>query len=509
MKSFLKKNNLDKLEIIQLILADNRICTNELMEITEISRSRLKRLIRDINDDLKLIFTKDEMIAQNNQFQYYLNADVSRTQVFQRLKLFYLEQSLHFELIILIILGANQQTIEALCDHFFISSSYLYQLIREANTLLEKFEIQIKRSDDNHFMIEGKESRIRLFTFISYLFSYHGLKTPITTQQKSLPQFLSTLSLTTSEKELIYFVYAISEFRMRQECFIETMPKEIEEILSIFYLPENVKLFNQEFLDPFTQNAQIQKDESLFYRLLIRTFVYELDTAQQRSKIGLQLMCLDNSLTNFSQSLITSLLKEYEVDLSTELFGELMYYASLILAFIEYFQIDLDADLSLDFSTYDDIEQTVNEKKSIKTFYSDFLDSYQGDLVCLKDRELFFHFVSRRLNLLKHLHRSGELTVYIHYSRNILGEVAIRNKLTQMFNKETLKITKNIHDADIVISDCIEDESEVKEHFFFYDISNEKVWHNLFTFLQKRVGDRILSSQSAETKTTQEKMDKK
>lgn len=489
---FLKKSKLDKLEVVQLILADQYIYTNELMQHADISRSRLKRLIHDINDDLKTIFTEEEMIAQNNQFQYYIRSDFSRNQIFHRLKLFYLEQSIHFELTFLLILGTNQKTIDELCDHFFISTSYLYQLIRETNELLEDFDIQIARKNKDCFIMEGRESRIRLFTFVGYLFSYHGLKPPLKTQEKKLPVFIASLPLTKSEKDLIQFVYTISELRMTQGCFIEEIPEEIEEIFDTFYLPEEVQKFNQEYIHSFTEDPQIQNREQLFCRLLIRTFVYELDTLQQRIESGKKLKTLDNALTNFCQSLIDRLLKEYEIELSDRLNEELLYYASLIVSFIEYFQIDLDADLSLNFAAVEKVNHQTNEKRSIKEFYTEFLDEYQGDLTCVKNRRLFFEFVSKRLNLLKYLNTTGQLTIYIHYSRNVLGEVTIRKKLHQMFNQDVLKITKEISRADIVISDCIEDEEEAKEYFFFYDISNEKVWRNLFTFLQKRIGDQII-----------------
>lgn len=496
MNIFLKSIHREQLYLLQLIASEEEPETILLMEKANLSRSKLKRLIQELNDDLEIAFDGEMTIKQNNQFKYYFDSTFPASYIFHQMKLYYIEQSLHFQLIFFIAVEEKQWTNDELCEHFAVSLPYLYQLIRESNDLIKDFGIKLERKSDTEIILAGPEYRIRLFLFIAVLFSYHGFSAPIRCKNEEIEDRIWELPRTSSEKELISFVYAIAEMRMSQGHFINRMPKQVSEILHLFEVPPHIKELNQLFISPYSDDPGIIQKEIFVIRMFIRMFVYSLETKERKIKIGKQAVLLDNSLSLFCEQLLGKLLVDYDIDFGNDIFFELMYYALLSIVFLEYFKVDLDTVLSLTnlVKEMDEDYFSPIHLKPVEEFYQKFIDHFPRTLEFLEDEKSFIKFISTRLYLFLNISKNETFKVYIHYSRNLLGEMMLEKKLTQIYTNETLKITRNPEEADLIISDCIERPDEQLEdaaYFFFYDLENRKLWEKLFLFIQKQISMRV------------------
>lgn len=497
MNIFLKSIHREQLYLLQLITSEEEPETILLMEKANLSRSKLKRLIQELNDDLEIAFDGEVTIKQNNHFKYYFDSTYPANYIFHKMKLYYLEQSLHFQLIFFIAVEEKQWSNDDLCDHFAVSLPYLYQLIRESNELIKDFGIRLERKSDTEIVLAGPEYRIRLFLFIAMLFSYHGFEAPIECKNPEIKKQIWALPRTSSEKELIYFVYAIAELRMAQGHFIRRMPEQVSEILALFEVPPHIKKLNEIFISPYTNQPEICQKEIYVIRVFVRMFVYSLETKERKIDIGKQATLLNNPLSHFCEQLLGKLLVDYEINFSNELFYELMYYGLLSIVFLEYFKVDLDTVLSL--TTL--VKEAENEEhfssihlQPVEEFFQRFIANFPLNLEFLEDEKAFIKFISTRLYLFLNISKTEAFKVYIHYSRNLLGEMMLEKKLTQIYTNETLKITRNPEEADLIITDCVERPEEQKEdaaYFFFYDLENRTLWEKLFLFIQKQTSIRV------------------
>lgn len=497
MNIFLKNIHREQLYLLQLIASEETPETVVLMEKAALSRSKLKRLIQELNDDLDIAFDGEVTIKQNNQFRYYFDSVYPENYIFHKMKLYYLEQSLHFQLIFFIAVEEQQWTNDDLCEHFAVSLPYLYQLIRESNELIQDFGIQLKRKNDTEIILDGPEYRIRLFLFIAVLFSYHGFESPINCKNPEVKKRIWELPRTSSEKELIYFVYAIGELRMSQGHFVQRMPVQVSEILALFEVPENIKQLNDLFIHPYSDDPEIYTKEIFIIRMFIRMFVYSLESKEHKIEIGKQATLLDNPLSLFCEQLLGKLLVDYEVQLDNDLFYELMYYSLLSIVFLEYFKVNLDTVLSLT-TTVKEIKDNDHfspvHLKPVEEFYQRFIAHFPMDLEFLEDEKMFIEFISTRLYLFLNVSKTETFKIYIHYSRNLLGEMMLEKKLHQIYTNETLQVTRNPEEADLIITDCVErpeEQAEGATYFFFYDLENKYLWEKLFLFIQKQISQRV------------------
>lgn len=228
-----------------------------------------------------------------------MKTECTINELFHKLKLYYFKDSVHFEILYLLISNSDDWSVFDLSQEFIISTSYLYQVIREINEILEDFSLELTRPDGVNFQLVGLEKNIRLFTFLFLSTSYLGVESPFEIERKKLHDFIDLLPISSSEKEQAYYLYMISTQRMSQGYFLEDFPEDVRELLSYFHLPKDLGEFETSMLEPYAKNQEILERERYFIHLLMRVIVRTDENRAAKMMMGKQLMLVDNGIAKY------------------------------------------------------------------------------------------------------------------------------------------------------------------------------------------------------------------
>lgn len=498
MKRLMRSANQSKLELLKYILIKNKTTINDLVEFSHLSRIKLKRLVSEINEDFFELFGNEKnMIIQDEKYVYFVKTECTINELFHKLKLYYFKDSVHFEILYLLISNSDDWSVFDLSQEFIISTSYLYQVIREINEILEDFSLELTRPDGVNFQLVGLEKNIRLFTFLFLSTLYLGVESPFEIERKKLHDFIDLLPISSSEKEQAYYLYMISTQRMSQGYFLEDFPEDVRELLSYFHLPKDLGEFETSMLEPYAKNQEILERERYFIHLLMRVIVRTDENRAAKMMMGKQLMLVDNGIAKYCRKLFMELIEQFDITISEEYFYEALYYLVLMHLFLYIFPVDLEEILSLnyDVTPIEEIRQNIRLEKIIDFYKQFFAQEFieKNEQLYRNYEEAHILYVCKQLYILLNFFIPKQLKVYTHYAQNMLGNLLVKKKIEQMFNEKTVMITSDVYEADLIISDCVEYEKINTDYFFLYDLSSEAIWENVYEFIQEKVMNNLFN----------------
>lgn len=493
MRRLLKKTSIDRLDFLKLILMKKRITAKELTDLGGFSQATIRRLFTELNNDFYEVFgNRSTILRQEDQRIYSVLSDLSPNRLFHEMKLHYLQQTPQFNLLYAIATAQNGKTVSDLCATFDISTSYLYQVIREINQMIAGYEVQVARKDDTAFVLEGNEKYIRLLIYVLSIHSYQGLPshTFIQDNQEAM-KFIQAMELSPSEQEQLLLIFSMLKLRLSGGHRLQPMSKESTEILDKFHVSRDIALFQKQFLWDLLEEEEAVWTEIYYLRLMLRVLVYSYETSKQKGLLGKQFWLMDNELTHFCRHIFQSVLETYHVELEEDYYYESFFYFVLLHVFLEAFPLELEDVFVLNFSHRSlNLEVNAEQIETIKAIYKKELNTYFPQFL-----EVFkpaqYDYMASQLHLLLQLPKIPAVKIFIHYSQNFLGEMMIRQRLAQMFHEDVLQITTDIQQADVILSDSIEYDYEQVPHFFLYDATSKRVWMQLYRYLQKKITEKM------------------
>nr|WP_086329319.1 helix-turn-helix domain-containing protein [Enterococcus sp. 4G2_DIV0659]OTO09689.1 hypothetical protein A5880_000369 [Enterococcus sp. 4G2_DIV0659] len=484
----LNKPETSKLALMSYLIEQHKSISKEfLTDKFHISLSTLKRRIHSINDELKTIkeFHYIEILDQTNGYYWHNPTPFNDRYVLKKINLSYHLDSIQFQLFQKIFLGSNY-TLPNLAKILSISLPYLYHLLFYANKFLAKFSIKIEYAKNlDKISISGSALTIRLFE--SYFFwsisqDIHWPFKSITVDElyscfseKELKN-LFNFSLSKQSKYLysLAVVHHLHFFEKEQLQLDSTF----KEILVVFQETNNLSCPLEKLLTTHYQtepDSQKLKNEYLFFNFISRLFDSYKDIEDIQIEIGEKLFILDNELITYCRQLIQSLSEKFPtIEALPNYFKlkfKLLYFLTLYLK---------------DFMLINPNLNTMNSKafKESKNFIDNFIKEKP-----LKNDQIISKFHSTLLYSQIYYVISNviddQLTIYIHFSKNMFGESYIEAELYKLFGKENIIIVPTIEEAQIVISDFYEYKYKNENYFYFEDIKDKKCWKELFSFVQE------------------------
>ncbi|EAK9081355.1 M protein trans-acting positive regulator, partial [Listeria monocytogenes] len=277
---FLKRQQ-TKLEILSHLSNEKRTSFSSFLSKLELPRTTLKRAINELNTD----FVENKLpciLEQDERKNYYLqfSKKTSALNIYHRLKLAYIKESLHFQLLNLL-LTSNSQSISNLTDHLIISPSYCYKLIKELNALLSDFKLEISSlRKDNQFELKGEEQTLRIFSFIILTEVYQTIEWPfhhiskedLTLMIQSQKSDHTNLS-SPSKLNQVFFYLAITDLRVKNRRKLKPMSTELISIMEILTDNNDLMASKKFFSENYPLNDDVLANEVLYFNAVFRIVI--------------------------------------------------------------------------------------------------------------------------------------------------------------------------------------------------------------------------------------------
>lgn len=492
----MKQSTGKKLELFRYIIIQKPVAIKELMDVFQLSRTTIKRMLQEVSNDLESLNIEGEII-QYADFSYsFINQSEDLSGIYHQLTLYYCQQSTIFQLLKLNYLETDL-TVPICCQKMNISEAYCYKVINETNSFLKDFHVKIA-TQQKVLVFSGEEASIRLLGYYLFSHTYLGVKWPFThIQEQQIAQqltvsyrnFLEKKSF--SEKQTFYYWHAVNSLRASQGHMIEELDETNQEILRL--LTKDYHIFKPKQLYFSGVSPENYQKELYFCSFIAQMQLSKVsELSPQLRKIGEQICQLTFPVVSFFKQFMSEFSEYFMLDMSENERSLLMY--QLIFPYIrdQYFLYGKDKFVDVVYHyavlTY--------EKTPQRLAVEDFLIYFLGEEIA-KPYESFLTnnkwFIADILYATTVRLEKKQIKIYIHNSlKGMSGESLIRYRLENLFNPKTIKIVSQIEEADLIISDAVEEERNPESKVFFLeDLNNRHQWENLFdtilAMLEKRV----------------------
>ncbi|MBO0440239.1 helix-turn-helix domain-containing protein [Candidatus Enterococcus ikei] len=479
MEILLNEKSKKKIQLFtELLYRENEeISFSYLQNFLGVSISTLKRYFQELSIDIKNNKTLKHILLIRNVGGYVIRNHSAHDMDYLiiQLRLSYFEESLQFKIFLELLLN-HYNSVEDLAEKLYISPPHLYKNINILNIELERYPLKIVFNPTTNF--EGKEKYIRMLNFYFFWSVYRGIAWPYDFQ--NMKHFsenvdFGVLQKNYSDSVIKRLEFMVGLFMVRQDNHPIRLPKKIKELSKHFATTNAIS----KLVEPFLAT----EDEILFFNLLARCYISEIDTLQDKYRL----------YDSFPRSLplisaCDLLIEEYEKyfykDFSMNKEQKTTLFYSLLIGMIQatYFSISPIQFFRTAFIENMETKLSIKDNPKVNHFYKKFreenpdfpLPTHSDFGICIL------------LTILTETFLCPTLSIYIKYSRNSLGSVYIENKLHMLFNPRAIHYTDCLEKADLVIIDCFEDREKKNNQKFFYisDVYNEQTWHELFTCIQ-------------------------
>lgn len=460
----------------------------------DLSRASIKRSIVEINTFLDS--SLDSSICKINQdslFDFYLESStkINLTIIYHKYLYYFLSNSLSFQ--ILVELFNNKSlSLNKLSSVLFISNNRCYKLIVQLNKALAFYQLTIQ-INDNLIEVNGDEQNIR---FMYWYLLFHGtqnLNWPLSYVPHNLikntfslyrDRYLLNKPLSTQSS--VDFYLAILYVRLNKgnyQPFFKTLSSSIlQSLLDVHDITYALKHFPINI--PTINNNELEHNERKSFNLIMRFLDSEIDTMEEKIKIGNTFLKKNHPVTIFYKKLNTAFINNYLKKDVENILPLFMYYTVLYHEFSYNYSYSQDDIIKMNPLNHNNlIYETSNFSIDLKNYIYTFVEAYPA---------FTFSLPKTTLQIIGVLHYSlyisyykDYLSVFVQYSKTPIGNSFIKGKLRHVFNDESLIFTSCIEHADIIISDSIEYEKKEGNTFFLEDIYNVSLWKELYIFIQE------------------------
>jgi hypothetical protein len=490
MDLMLKNKEQNELHIFYLLLHKDFL-TKDLAKKFSISERTLKTYIFSLNTDIETLLGVKNSIQTDQAGNIHIHE--KQLAWFYQLKLYYLKNSLYFQILKLLSVNYSLTRIEML-DELIVSQSYLLRLVRKINFDLKPLKISIEYVDDS-FFFAGNEYMIRLFIYKLLTDSYQKLEWPFTSIDRALLEkqlHLELASQTETKKNLVYFIFAIMKIRLPHQEI--TTLKQDPAIMDLFsYFSNNIDLVNHFQLNHIPPFDQLEKNplEKIYFNFFCRIYISDLLPLHAKSALGKELVVSNNYFSNLACQLTNYLSIKLNLEITNSKFPYFIYYLTLFFSYYLSMDSRTAALESFVFNVdkYDNFHTDplfLNVKTHLRNFIAmNKLDSHIGE-----------YEINEMCNLLSTLFRCAsnkKFYIYVQITKSFSNKIQIYNVIQKIYNKDFIELTNEIGLANIIISDSLEDSNTGIPVIFMSSLNNAKDWFKILDSLQSSLSFRLFN----------------
>lgn len=483
-KHFVKR----ELMIAFSIINKQSTSLTELSTELEIPKRTIKEDMIKLNKLFEELFGKDDFIVSSKQGTISINEAYRHDsiQYFYELKLALLKNSTMFNYCVLLATNSSL-TRDQLLDSLFISEVYLSKLTKKLNLFLKKFDILIHTVNQEYILL-GDELSIRLFSYLFLQDAFQNLEWPfknatIQELQATVPEEILKNSHKRSEtqKAALYIQYEILRTRILNNRFLsQTCTEQVKDLLILIKENQDVGLiFHENSFGDIPEDRLTE--EILYFNFFARIFIPGIIQNHNRAQLGKKFSATNHPICQLSNAILDHFLAASELSLSLE--KRYMYTYYITLFNILYFLVDKKFETFLGLFIPKPVYHTQLELPSI--------NKIRSDIGALIDDENQASYLSSLLYSLSYSEITPQLTIYLQITKNFTAFYSINNRLAALYNEKNISITENYSEADIILTDMLEQGEDSKTVFYLDAVNNEEGWKNLLILIQEKYLEKI------------------
>lgn len=490
-KKFMKKNEANKFELLKKLLYSKQgLGIQEIITDSQESKSTIYRYIKQLNEDLSLLFTKTPIqIQQKNTTFYVVLPDLLNIAfVLDKVRLSYIYISSEI-LIFAAAANKNHASLESLAQSINLSPSYTYKSLNTINQQLSYFRVKIAFGDfSRKSNVYGAEADIRFFLFYMYWNTNKGIVWPFNKSPdyfKQLPLPINTI-LAPSQHTRLRYHQNITYWR---SLYLQEKISITEEFLSYLIIleTENPTTFTIDFNNTLT--LEELKNEQVYFGFLSRFFISDIDTKKTKQKTAQRLINSQLALTKSCTDLLELIQVKYDLVMNSEEY--LLYYYNLMIAllYVHYINVDYHSTLENedrltfldnDGQNFSKIEKEIDNLIVQFSITDSFLKKITNKGLVTYMTNLLYCIIDSARNI-------EPLYIFCQYSKNFYIGDKIKKYLLTTLGTRVIHFTSDIQQANLVISDSYEGDISNQDFFFFDDPFNSATWEALSLFVSTRI----------------------
>ncbi|MBP2097354.1 helix-turn-helix domain-containing protein [Enterococcus rivorum] len=495
---FLSLSKQNELSIFYSIIQAKQTL-DSLSTYLTIPKSTVKKHIQKLNLTLKDKFPKSTFIQSNKKGEYVIASEFTENKllIFHQLKLDYLKVSPNFQLLVLLTTNFSQSYLEV-TDKLFVTFSYLSRIVKGLNEELKKFELEIQLSK-NTLTLSGNELSIRVFSFLFLNKNFQTLEWPFVHLTRddltpAISPYLLDKSLTESKSTTnsFYFWFAVSTLRIQNQLFINKQDNETTSILNLVERCYDIpSIFNFQPFGDFPED--VIKNEILFFSYFTNVLFPHIVVFEKKVALGEKFLQQRNPATTFSKQLMHSFKQTFGITPKNDVQALFIYFFTL--TYLNFKLLGDNAQLfinlyfpRLNYSLPDNNQKSIEVQQFFNNFLVNYLQENQDEQKKSDSfKEIYYSLVYRLL----FMSRKPQLFVYVQVTKDFTGSSYIRKQLADIFSDEVVIITKNIHQADLIISDTLETSRNGKRLFVLSSLKSYSQWMEISQVIQQLILQKL------------------
>lgn len=473
-------------------------CNCEIDELTEklgMTRRTIHHYIRELNNDLATYFGVDKMINSTNYGLYSINPQYRDNidEYYMRLKLNYLKEEPDFVLLSHLATEGFVITSQA-AKILNVSPSYLSRIIKRNNERLAPYKVKIESKNKN-LILAGPEIPVRMFLFYLISQSYQLIEWPFKAIDKN--QILEQLYNKDEGKHKNYYsdekqnqlciIVALIKIRISKGFLLSPCTGDQKELLKFLLTKDSfVEVFRDNFKILKKMNSEVVECEILICNLMMRVLVGGFSTRENRLELGKKFMNEKFESTLFAKKLIRNLIRELNLHINQSQLYLFKFYIT-VLYLLQ--QLKGDVDELQELFEYEMIEKSMVDEQMMHKIEKVFkLVAAEFNVEYMVSNQSIYYLITKFLYELIQLSIVPRVHIYLQIVGDYIGEAFIYERLYSIYNKETIVITADYSEADLVICNTHNNSKENKKPtFYFNSIYDFQQWASLVELIWKMI----------------------
>ncbi|EKK5476194.1 hypothetical protein PN805_002981, partial [Enterococcus faecalis] len=245
--------------------------------------------------------------------------------------------------------------------------------------------------------------------------------------------------------------------------------------------------------DSFTISEEISESEKNFFNFLIRFYIADCDDSSQKISIASKFLDSSTPLTIYTRQLLDHTLNTYKINILKEKWLLSYYNLNTILLYQKY--------VGLDYTEWDrqrdGYANTPSVNSALKKVEKNFISYYESTFKDIQPpfsvtdetvkyiAQYLFYLVDSNLEI-------APVKICIQYGRLFYLNNQIKHNINILFQSKNIEYVDTPVNANLIISDSYQGESQKATYFYFYDIHDKNNWQSMFAVVEKLLYDKII-----------------
>lgn len=475
---FLNDKERKKYKLFKVIIKTSCIEMRDIKDHLNVSSTSVRRCILEINEELSEVFPESNISICSLRTGYALTStEMQNSFLLDSMKLFYVKKSNEF-IILNTLIAKRYASVNQLSLQINISPSHLYKYIKNIRTFLSKYKLDIAFSYDitTNSSLVGTDIHKLHFLNIYYWDIYKVIEWPpfLTDHSSSY----KTATLSSFQEKRVQQILSVSKHPALKTCNYKSDSdlKDLCEVFSKF----NNNLVNAEGHD--SSELPITHLENFFIRLFIPEFDSDLNKlriAQLATQLG------NNEIVTISTTFLDNLFETYPVKPNEFQYNICLYHSLVVHIFLKYVNIDffntLEAFPRLSGLSTKDLSFFELEA-DLARFYEKLSSKNNQYSLQLSEANLTY-MVNFSYFLLDYCTDTKKIYIYVEITQNIFSTLMIKKNLIAIFGNDNIELTNSQMQADIILTDCYQEEIDKEKIYHFDNPYCNDSWTNVLSFI--------------------------